>query len=55
LAGVPQDDQQAVSWYKKSADQGWSEASLPAANARPPFILVGHSLGGLYMQMFARK
>jgi hypothetical protein len=28
---------------------------LSAADIRPPFILVGHSLGGLYMQMFARK
>jgi pimeloyl-ACP methyl ester carboxylesterase len=28
---------------------------LAAADIQPPFILVGHSLGGLYMQMFARK
>jgi pimeloyl-ACP methyl ester carboxylesterase len=28
---------------------------LAAADIRPPYILVGHSLGGLYMQMFARK
>ncbi|WP_456733302.1 alpha/beta fold hydrolase [Bradyrhizobium sp. USDA 3364] len=28
---------------------------LAAADTRPPYILVGHSLGGLYMQMFARK
>jgi pimeloyl-ACP methyl ester carboxylesterase len=27
---------------------------LSAADIRPPFILVGHSLGGLYSQMFAR-
>jgi pimeloyl-ACP methyl ester carboxylesterase len=27
---------------------------LSAADIRPPFILVGHSLGGLYLQMFAR-
>jgi len=30
-------------------------ALLSAANIRPPYLLVGHSLGGLYMQMFARK
>jgi len=30
-------------------------ALLSAADIHPPFILVGHSLGGLYMQMFARK
>src|SRR5262249_53200784 len=28
---------------------------LTAAEVHPPYILVGHSLGGLYMQMFARK
>jgi pimeloyl-ACP methyl ester carboxylesterase len=28
---------------------------LDAADVRPPHILVGHSLGGLYVQMFARK
>ncbi|MGA9867212.1 MAG: alpha/beta hydrolase [Acetobacteraceae bacterium] len=27
---------------------------LARAGLRPPFILVGHSLGGLYVQMFAR-
>jgi len=30
-------------------------ALLTAADIRPPYILAGHSLGGLYMQMFARK
>ena len=30
-------------------------ALLSAADIRPPYILVGHSLGGLYVQMFARK
>jgi pimeloyl-ACP methyl ester carboxylesterase len=30
-------------------------ALLSAADIRPPYLLVGHSLGGLYMQMFARK
>jgi pimeloyl-ACP methyl ester carboxylesterase len=30
-------------------------ALLNAADIRPPYILVGHSLGGLYVQMFARK
>jgi pimeloyl-ACP methyl ester carboxylesterase len=30
-------------------------ALLAAADIPPPHILVGHSLGGLYMQMFARK
>jgi pimeloyl-ACP methyl ester carboxylesterase len=28
---------------------------LVAADIRSPYILVGHSLGGLYVQMFARK
>jgi pimeloyl-ACP methyl ester carboxylesterase len=28
---------------------------LAAADIHPPYILVGHSLGGLYIQMFARK
>jgi pimeloyl-ACP methyl ester carboxylesterase len=28
---------------------------LSAADIRPPYVLVGHSLGGLYVQMFARK
>jgi pimeloyl-ACP methyl ester carboxylesterase len=27
---------------------------LAAAGIRPPYILVGHSLGGLYVQMFAK-
>ena len=30
-------------------------ALLATAGIRPPYILVGHSLGGLYVQMFARK
>jgi pimeloyl-ACP methyl ester carboxylesterase len=30
-------------------------ALLAAADIRPPYILVGHSLGGLYVQLFARK
>ena len=30
-------------------------ALLAATDIHPPYILVGHSLGGLYMQMFARK
>ncbi|HJU17105.1 MAG TPA: alpha/beta hydrolase [Stellaceae bacterium] len=28
---------------------------LKKTGLRPPFILVGHSLGGLYVQMFARR
>jgi pimeloyl-ACP methyl ester carboxylesterase len=28
---------------------------LAAADIKPPYILIGHSLGGLYVQMFARK
>jgi pimeloyl-ACP methyl ester carboxylesterase len=28
---------------------------LTTADIRPPYMLVGHSLGGLYVQMFARK
>jgi pimeloyl-ACP methyl ester carboxylesterase len=30
-------------------------ALLAAADIRAPYILVGHSLGGLYVQMFAKK
>lgn len=30
-------------------------ALLRSRGLRPPYILVGHSLGGLYMQLFARK
>lgn len=30
-------------------------AALRRRNIRPPYILVGHSLGGLYMQYFARN
>lgn len=30
-------------------------ALLQARNLPPPYVLVGHSLGGLYMQLFARK
>ena len=30
-------------------------ALLAADDIHPPYFLVGHSLGGLYMQMFARK
>jgi pimeloyl-ACP methyl ester carboxylesterase len=30
-------------------------ALLSVAGIAPPYILVGHSLGGLYVQMFARK
>jgi pimeloyl-ACP methyl ester carboxylesterase len=30
-------------------------ALLSAADIRPPYLLVGHSLGGLYVQVFARK
>jgi pimeloyl-ACP methyl ester carboxylesterase len=30
-------------------------AMLAAADIRAPYILVGHSLGGLYLQMFAKK
>jgi pimeloyl-ACP methyl ester carboxylesterase len=30
-------------------------ARLVAAGIRPPYILVGHSLGGLYMQRFAQR
>ena len=30
-------------------------ALLAAAEIQPPYILVGHSLGGLYLQMFARE
>ena len=30
-------------------------ALLAAQGLRPPYVLVGHSLGGLYMQLFARR
>lgn len=30
-------------------------AALAAQQLRPPYVLVGHSLGGLYMQLFARQ
>lgn len=30
-------------------------ALLQARHLPPPYVLVGHSLGGLYMQLFARK
>ncbi|MGH8296463.1 MAG: alpha/beta fold hydrolase [Steroidobacteraceae bacterium] len=30
-------------------------AALVRRNIRPPYVLVGHSLGGLYMQYFARN
>jgi pimeloyl-ACP methyl ester carboxylesterase len=30
-------------------------AELDKRNIRPPYVLVGHSLGGLYMQYFARN
>jgi pimeloyl-ACP methyl ester carboxylesterase len=30
-------------------------ALLPRRNIRPPYVLVGHSAGGLYMQLFARR
>ena len=30
-------------------------ALLRSRNLVPPYVLVGHSLGGLYMQLFARK
>ena len=30
-------------------------AELDRRNIRPPYVLVGHSLGGLYMQYFARN
>lgn len=30
-------------------------SNLNAAGLKPPYVLVGHSIGGLYMQLFARK
>ncbi len=30
-------------------------AALHALGLRPPYVLVGHSLGGLYMQLYARR
>ncbi|OYX29436.1 MAG: alpha/beta hydrolase [Hydrogenophilales bacterium 32-62-9] len=30
-------------------------ALLKSRNLTPPYVLVGHSLGGLYMQLFARR
>ena len=34
---------------------GELRAELAKRNIRPPYVLVGHSLGGLYMQYFARN
>ena len=34
---------------------GELRAELQKRNIRPPYVLVGHSLGGLYMQYFARN
>jgi pimeloyl-ACP methyl ester carboxylesterase len=30
-------------------------ALLNSRGLRPPYVLVGHSLGGIYVQLFARK
>jgi pimeloyl-ACP methyl ester carboxylesterase len=34
---------------------GYLRRFLTALDIKPPFLLVGHSLGGLYAQLFARK
>ena len=33
--GVPQDDKQAVKWYRKAADQGYADGQLVWAPASP--------------------
>jgi pimeloyl-ACP methyl ester carboxylesterase len=45
-AGGPRDSQTIVAELR---------AELKRRNIDPPYILVGHSLGGLYMQYFARN
>lgn len=42
----PRDGQQVVADLRQLLQQ---------QNLRPPYILVGHSLGGLYMQLYARQ
>jgi pimeloyl-ACP methyl ester carboxylesterase len=45
-AAAPRDGTQAVAELR---------ALLKARKLAPPYVLVGHSLGGLYMQLFARQ
>jgi pimeloyl-ACP methyl ester carboxylesterase len=45
-AGTPRDGSHVVEELR---------AVLRSEGIRPPYVLVGHSLGGLYMQLFARK
>ena len=56
-AGLGQSSQLRDTRAAITADEVASRlhALLAAADVHPPYILVGHSLGGLYMQMFARK
>jgi len=46
MSAAPRDGARAVDELR---------ALLQARNLPPPYVLVGHSLGGLYMQLFARK
>ncbi|HXF07373.1 MAG TPA: alpha/beta fold hydrolase [Candidatus Acidoferrales bacterium] len=45
-AATPRDGQHVVDELR---------ALLQSRGLRPPYVLVGHSLGGLYMQLFARR
>lgn len=46
VTGTPRDGQHVVEELR---------ALLQAQGLAPPYVLVGHSLGGLYMQLFARR
>lgn len=45
-AGTPRDGQHIVAELRRA---------LQHQGMQPPYVLVGHSLGGLYMQLFARQ
>lgn len=45
-ADTPRDGEHIVAELRRA---------LLSQGMRPPYVLVGHSLGGLYMQLFARK
>ena len=45
-ADTPRDGQHIVAELRRTLEQ---------QGMRPPYVLVGHSLGGLYMQLFARQ
>jgi pimeloyl-ACP methyl ester carboxylesterase len=53
-AGYPDSDP-AVAARDAASIVGELREELQRRNLRPPYVLVGHSLGGLYMQYFARN